>query len=215
VTGSSSASRGASRGRAWPTRLGPSTKRELEAAAIALLASVAIGSVMMLVAGAAPHRVWATMIAKIATDPYWTGEALYRATSLALAGLSVALALDAGLFNIGGEGQIAAGVLACSVAGAALPDGTPALFAIPACALAAAAGGAAVGWLIGFLRVRRGAHEVITSIMLNTCGSATRGSSSASPRAVRRSRPAPSCRRCRSRAARRMPRSRSPRSRSR
>jgi ABC-type uncharacterized transport system permease subunit len=58
-------------------------------------------------------------------------------------------------------------VLACSITGAALPAGTPAIVAIPACLGAAALAGAAIGALIGTLRAKRNAHEVITSIMLN------------------------------------------------
>jgi len=121
----------------------------------------------MLVVGVSPGRVWWAMLERTASNPYVFGEVLYKATGLALCGLAVALALDAGLFNIGAEGQLTAGVLACSTLGAALPAGTPAIVAIPLCLAAAAAAGAAVGALIGGLRATRGAHEVITSIMLN------------------------------------------------
>ena len=136
-------------------------------AAVAILASIAIGSVLMLIAGKAPGHVWRMMVVNTVTDPYVLGQALYKATAIALTGLSVSLALDAGLFNIGAEGQVTAGVLACAVVGAALPEATPAVIAIPLCVLAAAAAGGAVGAIIGVLRVTRGAHEVITSIMMN------------------------------------------------
>ena len=137
------------------------------AAAIALLASIAIGSVLMLIAGKAPGHVWRMMLVNTVTDPTVFGQALYKATALALTGLAVSVALDAGLFNIGAEGQVTAGVLACAVVGAALPAGTPAIVAIPACVIAAMAAGGAIGGIIGVMRVTRGAHEVITSIMLN------------------------------------------------
>src|SRR5262249_26224479 len=65
------------------------------------------------------------------------------------------------------EGQLVAGVLVCAVVGAALPAGTPAILAVPVCLLAAAAGGAAIGYSTGWMRARRNAHEVITAIMLN------------------------------------------------
>ena len=145
----------------------PGTRGEIQAAFIALLASVAVGSLMMLVAGVAPGRVWLAMFERTAGDPYLIGQVLYKATALALCGLAVALALDAGLFNIGAEGQLTAGVLACAGLGAALPAGTPAVFAVPLCLAAAAGAGAVIGGLIGALRATRGAHEVITSIMLN------------------------------------------------
>jgi len=142
-------------------------QREVYAAAIALLATVAIGSVLMLIAHRGPGYVWSEMVVRVLTSPTRLGDALYRATALSLTGLAVSVALDAGLFNIAGEAQLAAGVLACAVVGAALPDGTPWPIAIPICALAAAVAGAAIGAVIGVLRVTRGAHEVITSIMLN------------------------------------------------
>ncbi len=148
-------------------KLSPVATRELEAVAIALLASIAVGSALMLVYGVSPGRVWLAMIEETTRDPYTTGQMLYKATGLVLCGLSVALALDAGLFNIGAEGQMTAGVLASAVVGSALPANTPSIVAVPICLAAAAGGGAVVGGLIGVLRARRGAHEVITSIMMN------------------------------------------------
>jgi simple sugar transport system permease protein len=134
---------------------------------LALLASMAIGSVLMMVVGASPGHVWSLMATRVLGDPYQLGQVLYRATALVLTGLAVSLPLDAGLFNIGGEAQVGAGVFACALAGTALPVGTPAVIAIPVCVLAAVLAGGAIGALIGVLRVARGAHEVITSIMLN------------------------------------------------
>jgi simple sugar transport system permease protein len=142
-------------------------RKELEAAGIALLASVALGSVLVMIVGQSPGHVWWQMLVRVFSSEYDFGQMLYKATALALTGLGVALALDAGLFNIGAEGQLSAAVLASASVGTALPAGTPAVIAVTACALAAAAAGGAIGALIGIMRVTRGAHEVITSIMLN------------------------------------------------
>jgi general nucleoside transport system permease protein len=142
-------------------------RREVVAAAIALLATLAIGSALMLIVKRGPGHVWIEMVVRVITDPARIGQVLYRATALALTGLGVSIALDAGLFNIAGEAQLASGVLACAVVGAALPAGTPWIIAIPVCTVAAATAGGAIGALIGIARVTRGAHEVITSIMLN------------------------------------------------
>jgi general nucleoside transport system permease protein len=111
--------------------------------------------------------VWAQMVERTLADPYALGQVLYKATALMLTGLSVSLAFEAGLFNIGGEAQLGAGVFACATVGAALPESTPAIVAVPVCMLAAAAAGAATGYSIGFLRVTRNAHEILTSIMIN------------------------------------------------
>ena len=147
--------------------MNPATQRELLAVTMAVLVSIAIGSLFMLLGGRAPGGVWLAMVTRTFGDPYALGQVLYKATALVFTGLAVSVALDAGLFNIGGEAQLTAGVLACSTVGAALPASLPAPLAIPICVLAAAAAGGAIGALIGILRVTRSAHEVITSIMLN------------------------------------------------
>src|SRR5690349_20112997 len=97
------------------------TKRQLQAVAIVLLVSIAVGSVLMLVVGKPPGTIWWTMITRTVGDPYTLGTVLFRATALAFTGLAMSIALDAGLFNIGGEAQLTTGVVACSMLGAALP----------------------------------------------------------------------------------------------
>jgi len=138
----------------------------LASPALALLAGVAAGSLLILAWGESPARVWALLLRTTWGNPYGFGQVLYKATSLVFCGLSVALALRAGLFNIGCEGQIIVGSFLCAVVGARL-DGFPAVAAVPLCLLAAAGGGAAMGALPGWLKARTGAHEVIVTIMLN------------------------------------------------
>ncbi len=92
-------------------------------------------------------------------------SSIFTATPLILGGLSVALAFRAGLFNIGGEGQVIAGAAAAGYVGFAwsLPPFVHLVLAIAAGIL----GGAFWGFIAGFLKARTGAHEVITTIMLN------------------------------------------------
>jgi simple sugar transport system permease protein len=85
---------------------------------------------------------------------------------LLLAGLSVALGFKAGLFNIGATGQFVIGGLVASIVGAAVAQWTPFL-AIPAAVLAGALAGAFYGFIPGVLKATTGAHEVVTTIMLN------------------------------------------------
>ncbi|RLV49993.1 ABC transporter permease [Nocardioides mangrovicus] len=92
-------------------------------------------------------------------------ETLTNATPLILGGLSVGLAFRAGLFNIGGQGQIVLGAIFGGYVGFAW-DLPPVLHLLVA-VLAAALGGALWGGLVGWLKARTGAHEVITTIMLN------------------------------------------------
>ncbi|GAA1762821.1 hypothetical protein GCM10009712_09390 [Pseudarthrobacter sulfonivorans] len=92
-------------------------------------------------------------------------ETLTIATPLITAGLGVALAFRAGLFNIGAQGQIImAGILAAWVGFALhLPLGLHLLLVL----VAGIVGGALWGGLVGLLKARTGAHEVILTIMFN------------------------------------------------
>lgn len=92
-------------------------------------------------------------------------ETLTFATPLIAAGLGVALAFRVGLFNIGGRGQI---IVAAAVAGwiswsFPMPFFVHMLVAV----IGAIIGGAVWGGIVGFLKARTGAHEVIVTIMLN------------------------------------------------
>lgn len=141
--------------------------RELVAGVRAFLIALAAGSVLIILAGASPLEVWRTLAVQTFGNAYGLGQTLFRATPLILTGLAVAVPLRAGLFNIGGEGQMVAAALACAVVGAALPVGTPAAVALPIALFVAMATGASLGALTGALRAYRGAHEVIVAILLN------------------------------------------------
>jgi general nucleoside transport system permease protein len=92
-------------------------------------------------------------------------ETLFTATPLILAGLAVAIGFRAGLFNIGARGQMFMGGLFAIWVG--LHVDLPAILHIPLALLAAIIGGGIWGGLAGLLKARTGAHEVITTIMLN------------------------------------------------
>ena len=93
-------------------------------------------------------------------------ETIVAATPLILAGLGVALGFRAGLFNIGAEGQVIAGGLAAGFVGFWLVS-LPVVVHLPLAVLVGLAAGAAWGFIPGILKARTGAHEVITTIMLN------------------------------------------------
>ena len=94
------------------------------------------------------------------------GESSVKASVLALTGLSVAVAFSVGLFNIGAEGQLVLGAIAAAFVGHAIEPGTSWVH-VPLALTAAAAAGAAWGLIPAWLKVRRGVHEVISTIMLN------------------------------------------------
>lgn len=93
-------------------------------------------------------------------------ETLLAASPLILTGLAVALPFRAGLFNIGGEGQVIVGGATAGLVGFSF-TGLPALVHLPLALLAGLLGGALYGALPGWLKAHTGAHEVITTIMLN------------------------------------------------
>jgi simple sugar transport system permease protein len=134
---------------------------------IALLIAAIVGDVLILTFGQSPGAVYRLLLEGTWGNAYGFGQVLYKATTLTFTGLSVALGLRAGLFNIGAEGQLAAGGFAAAIAGLLLPAGTPVLLAAPFCVIAAALGGGGVGAVPGALKARFGASEVIVTIMLN------------------------------------------------
>jgi general nucleoside transport system permease protein len=92
-------------------------------------------------------------------------QTLIVATPLILTALAVAFAFRCGMFNIGGQGQYWVGLIAALFVGTQLE--LPAFLHVLACILAAIVAGAVWGGIAGILKATRGAHEVISTIMLN------------------------------------------------
>ena len=90
-------------------------------------------------------------------------------TPLLLSGLAVSVAFKAGLFNIGATGQMLAGGMVALWVGFVMTG--PGWLQIPLALIAGAIGGALYGGIAGVLKARTGAHEVITTIMLNSIAS--------------------------------------------
>jgi len=135
--------------------------------ATGIAAAMLVGNILAWAVGASPRRVWALLFAGTWGSSYGIGQVLFKATPLALAGLSVSVALRAGLFNVGAEAQLVAGALGTTLAGIALPPGTPAPIAILVCTIAGMVAGGLCGAAPGYLKARFGAHEVIGTIMMN------------------------------------------------
>lgn len=92
-------------------------------------------------------------------------DTLHYATPLIAGGLGVALAFRVGLFNIGGRGQM---LIAAGAAGwVGFSFDLPVWIHLPLAIIAGLVGGAAWGGIVGYLKARTGAHEVILTIMLN------------------------------------------------
>ena len=134
------------------------------------LASVAAGFLVAGVAvaatGADPLAAFTALFQGAITNRNAFPETLVSTVPYVFLGLGVALGFRAGLFNIGAEGQFYIGALT-GVFVAYSVHGLPSVIEIPLALLAGMAGG--FGWsaIAGFLKARFGAHEVITTIMLN------------------------------------------------
>ncbi|MGB9301025.1 MAG: hypothetical protein WCD51_10600, partial [Anaerolineae bacterium] len=93
-------------------------------------------------------------------------DSMVQSVPYIFAGLAVALGFRAGLFNIGVEGQIGVGWITAVIVGYSF-QGLPMAIHLPLAILAGAIAGGLWASIAGFLRARTGAHEVITTIMLN------------------------------------------------
>ncbi len=93
-------------------------------------------------------------------------ESLVVSTTYIFAGLAVALGFRVGLFNIGVEGQLFIGAAAATFVGYSL-KGLPPFIHMPLAFLAGGVGGAAWGFIPGWLKAKTGGHEVINTIMMN------------------------------------------------
>lgn len=132
--------------------------------------AVAVGFIVALLLtatlGENPIGVALVLVRGSVGSPTALGYSLFYATPLIFTGLSVAWALKAGLFNIGAEGQMTVGGIAMAIVGIVC-KGLPIWAAWPLALTSGFAAGAFWAWLVGWLKVNRGVHEVLGSILLN------------------------------------------------
>ncbi len=134
--------------------------------ALTVITAFVVSGLVVLAIGENPvEAIWLLLKGALGSKAGW-GYTLYYATSFIFTGLAVAIAFQAGLFNIGGEGQATLGGL-----GAVLFcfwfEGLPGLLLVPLGVLGAALFGAAWAFVPGYLQAKRGSHVVITTIMFN------------------------------------------------
>jgi len=164
--------------------VGSSVRQAILVPALALLTALIIGAVIIALTDLDTLSVWGedpveafrltmsgvfdaykALFVGSFGSPRAISETLFAATPLIFAGLAVAVGFQAGLFNIGVNGQMHIGGMAALWVGFAIA--VPAFIHIPLALAAAVIGGAAWAAIAGLLKARTGAHEVITTIMLN------------------------------------------------
>ena len=154
----------------WLRRLGASIGRPVFAVILAMVAGIIV--IMITSPGSPGDRFTEAINAYQALYMGSFGSlqslsyTLVTVTPLIFAGLSVAIAFRAGLFNIGAEGQLAVGAITASTIGIHATT-WPGWVLIPVLIVAGALAGAIWGGIVGILKAWRGAHEVVTTIMLN------------------------------------------------
>jgi ABC-type uncharacterized transport system permease subunit len=130
----------------------------------AIVLALGVSSLVLIIIGENPLSAFRSM-ASYGTQPNSLASTVNRAVPLYVAGLAVAIGFKMNLFNIGVEGQYRLAALLSAAAGAAVS--LPAPLQIAFIMLVAMAVGATWAGIAGVLRVKRGVHEVVSTIMLN------------------------------------------------
>jgi len=131
----------------------------------ALVLAGIIGSIIIVAYGESPLFVYQTVWNFATSRPQDFAKVLEIATPLIFSGLAVAVAFKAGMFNIGVEGQYIVGMAAAGAAATALP--LPGVLLLLATILAAMLASTLWAAVPAVLKVKTGAHEVVTTIMMN------------------------------------------------
>lgn len=131
----------------------------------AVIFGLLFGALVMVIGGYNPFLAYSSLFGRVFGDLYNIGETIRQITPLIFTGLSVAFAFRTGLFNIGAEGQFFMGSLGAVIVGTQLS--LPWYIHAPLAILVGALFGGLWGAFAGYLKAKRGVHEVITTIMLN------------------------------------------------
>lgn len=133
---------------------------------IAITFALLVSSLLILFIGKDPIEVYQTMVEFSFGRLDSLGAILFNATPLIFSGLAVAVSFRLGLFNIGVEGQYFMGAFFAAVVGFSF-TGLPMIIHLPLAIAAAMVGGMLWSLLPIYLKLKRGVHEVISTIMLN------------------------------------------------
>ena len=132
----------------------------------AIILALLIGAIILLATGVSPLKAYTALFKGAFGSATYFKRTLEKSTPLIFSGLAVAFAFKAGLFNIGAQGQLLFGAITSAFIGFSLHGLPPALH-VTLALMAGGLAGAFYGFIPGMLRSFTGAHEVITTIMLN------------------------------------------------
>ncbi|HEX8786778.1 MAG TPA: ABC transporter permease [Telluria sp.] len=132
-----------------------------------LLSALLVAALVIHLLGESPSESLSILVNSAIVDPEGLAYTLFYATTFIFAGLAVSIAMQAGLFNIGAEGQMYVGGLGLTLAMLAFDAHMPGWLLIPVGMIGAALFGALWAFLPGYLQAKRGSHVVVTTIMFN------------------------------------------------
>ncbi|MFQ5698165.1 MAG: ABC transporter permease [Myxococcota bacterium] len=139
----------------------------LVAPVLAIVGAAAVAGLGLAALGADPLRAGEALWRGAFGDAIALENTLVRMGPLVLIGLAVALSFRAGIWNIGGEGQLYVGALVATAVATRLLGAVPPLVALPATLGAGVLAGALWAGIAGVLKVHRGVSEVLSTILLN------------------------------------------------
>ncbi len=134
---------------------------------LAIAGACLVGAALLLLTGHDPIEVYRLIVERGLIDGDGRTESAKRMAPLLIIGAGLLLCLRAGIWNIGIDGQVVVGALACGVVAGELTGSGPRVLILIAGVVAGTIGGAL--WAAGpaVLKVRYGLNEIITTIMLN------------------------------------------------
>ena len=146
-------------------------KNALLVPALAIISATIVGGIVIAVVGGNPFAAYSGLLEGAFGSVKAISETAVWSTPYIFAGLAVALAFKGGLFNIGGEGQLALGATTAAFVGYAVPAALgyepPMIIMLPLTIGSGVLVGFLWGAIPGALKAFTGAHEVINTIMMN------------------------------------------------
>lgn len=134
-------------------------------AVASVVIALLIGCIVLLVSGINPIEAYKALMYGAFGNLRNIFDTLGRATPIIFTGLAIGFAFRGGMFNIGAEGQLAAGAICAAIVGYAL--NLPLIIHLPLSIIAGMFGGMVWASVPAFLRAKKGVHEVISTIMMN------------------------------------------------
>ncbi|WEF30879.1 ABC transporter permease [Pseudoduganella chitinolytica] len=132
-----------------------------------LLSALLVAALAIHLLGEDPVDAMRILVNSAIVNPEGLSYTLFYASTFIFTGLAVSLAMQAGLFNIGAEGQMYFGGLGLTLAMLAFDAALPWYLLIPVGMIGAALFGALWAFIPGYLQAKRGSHIVVTTIMFN------------------------------------------------